>query len=83
MIPPVCARVISSRFLHHQQRRHISLLDKLVISSPANEQLARDLKNAIALVRKYDPVGYLPGLLIATNTGKIGYFASKKESSSF
>jgi hypothetical protein len=63
---------------HSQQKRNISIVDKLVIRSPASEQLSQDLSRAIALVQKYDPVGYLPGLLISTNTGKIGYFASKE-----
>ena len=74
-------RILTSRLhapRHSQQKRNISIVDKLVIRSPASEQLSQDLSRAIALVQKYDPVGYLPGLLISTNTGKIGYFASKE-----
>ena len=82
MVPRLNIRNFTNIFHggHFQQKRNISLVDKLVIRSPKSEQLANDLAAAITLVHKYDPVGYLPGLLLATNTGKIGYFSSKKNS---
>jgi Phytoene/squalene synthetase len=34
-----------------------------------------DVQNAISLVRKYDPSGYLPGLLLPSKDARLGYFA--------
>jgi len=73
-IQPLAKRL--QAFGRFQQKRNVSLADKMIIHSPTNKQLSTDLSKAIALVKKYDPVGYLPGLLIHTNYGKIGYFAS-------
>lgn len=34
-----------------------------------------DLQNSISLVQKYDPSGYLPGILLASKDARLGYFA--------
>jgi len=56
-----------------QQSRNISLLNNIVISK--HDEIQADLDHSINLVRKYDPSGYLPGLLLSTNDARIGYFA--------
>jgi phytoene/squalene synthetase len=37
--------------------------------------MKKDFDYAVSLVQKYDPSGYLPGILVSTNDAKIGYFA--------
>mmetsp|Transcript_5178 Transcript_5178/g.6682 ORF Transcript_5178/g.6682 Transcript_5178/m.6682 type:complete len:374 (-) Transcript_5178:26-1147(-) len=56
------------------QIRNISILNSLLIDSPTNAQTRIDLNRAINLVQKYDPAGYLPGLLVSSEA-RIGYFA--------
>ena len=60
------------------QKRSLSLFHQFFIGSPtsSNKQIKQDLDRAIKLVQKYDPVGYLPGLLV-TNQARLGYFAGK------
>ena len=60
------------------QKRSLSLFNQFFIGSPtsSNKQIKQDLDRAIKLVQKYDPVGYLPGLLVA-NQARLGYFAGK------
>ena len=62
--------------IQRQQHRTISLLHKNMTSS-TNKQLQSDLDAAIALVRKYDPSGYLPGILLphTPTDARLGYFA--------
>ena len=67
--------------------RSLSLFNKMFIGSPSRSSsspevrkdhpIEDDLDHAIKLVQKYDPVGYLPGLLV-TNQAKLGYFAGKQ-----
>jgi len=61
-----------------RQTRSVSFLNNYAASSDVNHQLAKDLDHAIALVRKYDPSGYLPGFMAATREARTGYFASKE-----
>jgi len=39
--------------------------------------MQNDLNHCIDLVQKYDPSGYLPGLLLPSNEARIGYFATR------
>lgn len=57
------------------QTRSLSILNNFVASSGVSSQLAKDLDYAIALVRKYDPSGYLPGFMAASREARTGYFA--------
>jgi len=57
------------------QTRSVSVLNNYFISSDVDPQVTKDLDKAIALVRKYDPSGYLPGLMAPTREARIGYFA--------
>ena len=61
----------STPFYSHS--RYISMYER-VLMRPGKDILP-DLEHAISTVRKYDPSGYLPGLLIPSDTAKIGYFA--------
>jgi len=55
------------------QNRHLSLLTKLAVHT--QDDIQKDFDHAVSLVQKYDPSGYLPGILVSTNNAKIGYFA--------
>jgi len=55
------------------QRRPVSFLQRTLIS--ANDEIRSDLDHAISMVQKFDPSGYLPGLLLTSNDAKIGYYA--------
>jgi phytoene/squalene synthetase len=61
------------------RKQSLTLFNKTFIASSSkhkNGGVEKDLGRAIQLVQKYDPVGYLPGLLV-TDKAKIGYFAGK------
>ena len=74
----LCQTFHRAKSLHvSSQRRGISLFNKVFISGNENSrQVEQDLDRAIKLVQKYDPVGYLPGLLV-TNQARMGYFAGR------
>jgi phytoene/squalene synthetase len=55
------------------KKRHSSLFAKLAVNIP--DSMKNDFDHAVSLVQKYDPSGYLPGLLVSTNSARIGYFA--------
>lgn len=79
-IEEIVAHKSSRNFLDKKvvQRRHISLLNKIVLTSSADKTIRADLDYAIDMVRKYDPSGYLPGLLLGSNDeAKMGYFATR------
>lgn len=60
--------------------REISVLNRIAITAPRNSSgthLQNDLNHCIELVQKYDPSGYLPGLLLPTNEARVGYFATR------
>ena len=83
MIGGVCENVLlkGSRNLLDKkvgQRRHISLLHKMMLTSSTEKTIREDLDYAIDMVRKYDPSGYLPGLLLGNNKeAKMGYFVTR------
>lgn len=55
------------------QRRTISMLERSLMN-PDNK-IRSDLDHAISMVKKFDPSGYLPGLLLSNKDAKIGYYA--------
>lgn len=57
-------------------RRQLSLFNTAFIGTTPNKQIEKDLDHAIKLVVRHDPVGYLPGLLVAKEA-RIGYFAGE------
>jgi len=70
--------VILSAGKHHQavnickyQHRHFQTLRQ----SSLPREVAKDMESTIKTVRKYDPSGYLPGMLLPNVTAKLGYFA--------
>ena len=80
-----CKRLIKPTHQHQfgvksnnipQRRRNISILNQAFIDTPQNTQVQNDLDRAIKLVQKYDPAGYLPGLLV-NNQARMGYFAGR------
>ncbi len=66
--------VARSMRIKEQGKRNLSLFNKAFVASPSNQQIEHDLDRAIKLVQRFDPVGYLPGLLV-TNEARLGYFA--------
>lgn len=74
LVKPTVHQLLIPTNLH--QKRCLSIFNKALIASPSNRQMEQDLDRAIKLVQKYDPVGYLPGLLV-TNQARLGYFAGK------
>lgn len=66
--------VVRSMIIKEQGKRNLSLFNKAFVASPSNQQIERDLDRAIKIVQRFDPVGYLPGLLV-TNEARLGYFA--------
>jgi len=60
--------------------REISVLNRIAITPPRDSSgthMQTDLNHCIQLVQKYDPSGYLPGLLLPSNEGRVGYFATR------
>jgi phytoene/squalene synthetase len=55
------------------QKREISILERTLISS--DPKIRSDLERSISLVRKFDPSGYLPGLLLPQKDARVGYYA--------
>ena len=61
--------------------RHLPSSSYCAIVSPTSPQTApetnlhHDLFTAINLVQRYDPSGYLPGMLLSTSEARVGYFA--------
>ena len=62
-----------------QQRCQISSLSLVnsKVIAPALFDAAQkvDLDVAVSMVRKFDPVAYMPGLLLPTRDARLGYFA--------
>jgi phytoene/squalene synthetase len=63
----------ATRNFAYTQRRNISFLQRNLIK--VDDELRSDLNHAVTVVKKYDPSGYLPGLLISSNNARIGYYA--------
>ncbi|MFN9982677.1 MAG: hypothetical protein ACK53Y_22300, partial [bacterium] len=53
------------------QHRHCQTLRQ----SSLPREVAKDMESTIKTVRKYDPSGYLPGMLLPNVKAKLGYFA--------
>lgn len=62
-----------------QQRCQISSLSlvnsKLIAPALFDAAQKVDLDVAVSMVRKFDPVAYMPGLLLPTRDARLGYFA--------
>lgn len=68
-----------------RQRYISSLVQRVLIHPPSSESysnnttpyalLSSDLQNSVSLVQKYDPSGYLPGILLPSKETRLGYFA--------
>jgi hypothetical protein len=71
---PYLSKAKGSFINKEQGKRNLSLFNKAFITSPLSQQIEHDLDRAIKLVQRFDPVGYLPGLLV-TNEARLGYFA--------
>jgi hypothetical protein len=71
------AQQYPSTLRQHQRTLSYSLQEKFItrsLPSPASIDLHNDLSHAISIVRKYDPSGYLPGMLLSTSEARAGYF---------